>query len=177
MSERTSDDEVTGDAEGEIGAEPAVPADDEQSRTPGSRDAGEVVDYRVMSVESVLYELSDASPSVHLMEAESPYRFLSIPIALPEAYALHQALEGTAGRRPGTHELVSAMLARLQADVIAARIVRVEGGVYHAELDLMTPRGRERFDCRTSDALILALRQAVPAPILCAVEVLGEPER
>jgi bifunctional DNase/RNase len=37
---------------------------------------------------------------------------------------------------------------------------------------VMTPRGREQFDCRTSDAFILALRQAVPAPILCAEEVI-----
>jgi bifunctional DNase/RNase len=28
------------------------------------------------------------------------------------------------------------------------------------------------FDCRTSDALILALRQKVQAPVLCAEEVL-----
>jgi bifunctional DNase/RNase len=38
----------------------------------------------------------------------------------------------------------------------------------------MTPRGREGFDARPSDALILALRQVVNAPILCNEEVLGE---
>jgi len=36
----------------------------------------------------------------------------------------------------------------------------------------MTPRGREIFDCRTSDALILATRQGVRAPVLCAESVL-----
>jgi len=38
----------------------------------------------------------------------------------------------------------------------------------------MTPRGREVFDCRTSDALILAMRQGVAAPVLCAEEVISE---
>lgn len=140
----------------------------------GEADAASDVVFRVMSVETVTFELSDASPFVHLMETELPFRHLSIPIALPEAQALHNAKHGVNGRRPGTHELTSSVIARLNADVVAARIVRLEGGVFYAELDLMTPRGRELFDCRTSDALILALRQRVPAPVLCAEAVLEE---
>ena len=132
-----------------------------------------VVQFRVMIVESVLFDLVDASPLVHLMEAEEPFRYMAIPIALPEATALNSALAGIEGRRPSTHELFSSVLARLQCDVIAVRIVRYESGVYYAEIDVMSPRGREIFDCRTSDGLILALRQGVPAPVLCAEEVLA----
>jgi len=130
--------------------------------------------FRVMNVESVLYDLTDSSPLVHLTEAESPFRYLAVPIALPEAIALNNALSNIDGRRPSTHELFSDALARLQCDVIAARIVRHEHGVFYAELDVMTPRGREVFDCRTSDALILAMRQGVAAPVLCAEEVISE---
>jgi bifunctional DNase/RNase len=148
------------------------PVSEVPEETPVESGPNDVV-YRVMSAESVTYELSDASPQVHLMEAESPFRNISVPIALPEAYALHNALQGVAGRRPGTHELASAIVSRLQADIIAARIIRYADGVFYAELDLMTTRGREKFDCRTSDAIILALRQGVPAPILCAEEVLA----
>jgi bifunctional DNase/RNase len=129
--------------------------------------------FRVMRLESVLYDLTDPSPLVHLMEAESPFRYLVIPVAVPDAIALHHAHSGVEGRRPSTSELMTTILARLQAEVIAARIVRYEEGVFYAELDLMTPRGREVFDCRTSDALTLAMRQRVPAPILCAEEVLA----
>jgi bifunctional DNase/RNase len=129
--------------------------------------------FLVMNVESVLYDLSDASPLVHLMEAESPFRYLAIPLAVPDAIALQHAHLAMEGRRPSTSELVTTILTRLQAEVIAARIVRYEAGIFYAELDLMTPRGREVFDCRTSDALTLALRQRVPAPILCAEEVLS----
>lgn len=129
--------------------------------------------FRVMHVESVLYDLSDPSPLVHLMEAESPYRYLAIPLAVADAIALHHAHSEVEGRRPSTSELVMTILTRLQAEIIAARIVRYEDGVFYAELDLMTPRGHEVFDCRTSDAITLALRQRVPAPILCAEEVLS----
>lgn len=129
--------------------------------------------FRVMSVSSVLYDLGDASPQIHLMETEAPYRHLTIAVALVDAQALHHAMTGVKGVRPTTHELASSIIARLQADIIAARIVRHDDGVFYAELDLMTPRGRQRLDCRTSDALVLALRQAVPAPILCDDDVLA----
>ena len=129
--------------------------------------------FRVMNVESVLYDLGESTPSIHLVEAEAPYRYVPVPIALPEAVALHNALGSIDGRRPGTHELLSAMLKRLQCDVIVARVVRYESGVFYAELDVMTPRGRETFDCRTSDAIIVALRQTVPSPVLCAEEVIA----
>jgi bifunctional DNase/RNase len=129
--------------------------------------------FRVMNVESVLYDLNDASPLVHLMEEESPFRYLAIPLAVSDAIALQHAHSGVEGRRPSTSELMTTILTRLQAEVIAARIVRYDAGIFYAELDLMTPRGREVFDCRTSDALTLALRQLVPAPILCAEEVLS----
>lgn len=128
--------------------------------------------FHVMSIESVLFDLSDSSPLVHLIEDEAPYRYLAIPIALPEAVALHNALDKIEGRRPGTHEVMAEVLRRLNADIVAARITRYESGVFYAELDVMTSRGRELFDCRTSDALILAMRQGVRAPVLCAESVL-----
>ncbi len=147
--------------------EGAAPAPDE-----APEDAGEPLAFRVMHFESVLYDLADPSPYVHLQEAESPFRYLAIPVATPDAVAVHAAHIQVTGRRPTTHELLATALARARVDVIAARIVRYEGGVFFAEVDLMTPHGREVLDCRASDALALALRQGVPAPILCAEEVL-----
>jgi len=158
-----------------------TPASDEPterlaSETPGAEPV-EVVDpdtlkFNVMSIESVLFDLSDSSPLVHLIEEETPYRYLAIPIALVEAVALHHALDRIDGRRPGTHEVMAEVLRRLNADIVAARIIRYDAGVFYAELDLMTSRGHEIFDCRTSDALILATRQGVRAPVLCAESVL-----
>ena len=42
--------------------------------------------------------------------------------------------------------------------MIAVRAGRREDGTLLAELDLMTPLGRERLDCRPSDGIVLALR-------------------
>ena len=152
---------------------PSVDSSAETALEPAEATEEPVATFRVMSVESVIFELGDASPEVHLMETEAPYRSLSIPLALSDAQALYQALYHVAGRRPGTHELATSMLSRLRTDVVAARIVRFEAGVFYAELEVMTPQGREVFDCRTSDALNLALRQRVPAPVLCEESILS----
>jgi len=120
----------------------------------------------------VLYDLTDPSPFIHLLEAETPFRYLVIPVALPDAIAIQHAHSAIEGRRPLTHELMSSILTRLGAEVIAARIVRYDAGVFYAELDLMTSKGRQVFDCRTSDAIAMALRQNTSAPILCSEEVL-----
>jgi bifunctional DNase/RNase len=134
----------------------------------------DTVQFNLVTVESVLYDLSDSSPLVHLTESDTPYRYLAIPIALPEAIALHNALDKIDGRRPGTHEVMSKILEQLKADIVAARITRYENGVFYAELDVMSPSGHDVFDCRTSDALILATRQSTRAPILCAESVLRD---
>ncbi|HTB08215.1 MAG TPA: bifunctional nuclease domain-containing protein [Acidimicrobiales bacterium] len=177
MSDETMDESPDDDVvskERDAALEELASESDELSYGVESPAAGEVyTNFRVMHVESILYDLGDASPFVHLMEAESPYRYLAIPLALADAVALHHAHNSVEGRRPSTSELTMTILTRLQAEIIAARIVRYEDGVYYAELDLMTPKGHEIFDCRTSDALTLALRQRVPAPILCAEEVLS----
>src|SRR5665213_607293 len=125
--------------------EVTVPIDESMAPL-SSETAPEDVPYQVMHFESVLYDLTDPSPMVHLVEAASPYRFVVIPIAIADVIALQHGFSGVESRRPGTHELMTTILTRLQVEVIAARIVRFEGGVYFAELDLMTPKGREVFD-------------------------------
>jgi bifunctional DNase/RNase len=119
-----------------------------------------------MEVAEVEVPLPQVHALVHLVEAEAPFRSLVIPVGLAEGAALAAARERIDAPRPSTHELFSQALARLNADVIAVRLVSEEQGVYAAELDLMTARGRELFDCRPSDAMVLALRQTVPSPIL-----------
>lgn len=143
----------------------------EESPTEEAIESNDIV-YRVMTVGSVRFDLGNSSPQIHLMEEDSPYRNVSITVALAEAQSLHNALIGAVGLRPSTHELTTSIIAHLQADIIAVRILRHENGVFYSQLDLMTARGREQLDCRTSDGIILAIRQPVAAPILCAEEVL-----
>lgn len=131
------------------------------------------VDFRVVQVAHVLHDYGLATSTVVLREVEGAHREISIPVALPDATTIYQAWHHLVGRRPTTNELMALVLQEVHADVIASRIVRLDAGIYFAELDLMTTRGRRVFGCRPSDAIAVALRQPVPAPLLVAEDVLA----
>ena len=129
--------------------------------------------FLVLALGSVSYELATAMATVTLQEEDEPWRPLTIPVALPEAISIAQAVTEQLAPRPNTHDLFIQYLRQTKADVIAARILRVENNVFFAEVDVMTPQGRIQIPCRASDAIALAVRQTVPAPILCTPEVLA----
>ncbi len=122
--------------------------------------------FRVMEVVGVTVELPDQYPVVTLQESESPLRELNFRVGMAEGVALSQALRRLKSPRPLTHELLTTVLGRLGADVVAVRLTGRQGTVYLAELDLMSARGREVMSCRPSDGLTIAVRQPVPAPVL-----------
>ena len=128
--------------------------------------------FRVMNVVSVTYLLPDPYPEINLQEAEAPFRSLGVTVALSDAQAIAMALDGRTSPRPSTHELFVSTLQGVNVDVIAVRIIKQEQGVYYAELDLMSSRGQVVIPCRLTDGLAIALRQIVPAPVLCAESVL-----
>jgi bifunctional DNase/RNase len=171
--------EVTGDA-----SSPEPPAGAATEPKPAAQDPTASVlpvlpVFRVTHVDDVSLDLPSQFPTVTLVETEPPMRELVFPVGLPEGTAMAQALRRMAGRRPMTHELFSQVLQRAHMDVIAVRLVGREEGNVLAELDLMTPAGRERVDCRPSDGIVLALRMPVPAPILVderLLEDLGDVE-
>jgi uncharacterized protein len=123
-------------------------------------------DYRMALVTAVTVDLPNPHPTVVLRESESPRRQLSFSIAMPDAIVLSHALRRIATPRPLIHELVTGILQRFDIDVVAVRLVGRQGSVYFAELDLRGRTGRSVHSCRPSDALTLALQQAVPVPIL-----------
>jgi bifunctional DNase/RNase len=152
------------DATEPVGADPKAEGASPHPTSPTPAPAGAT--FRVMDVDDVTLDLPSQYPAVTLVEAEPPMRELVFPVGLPEGTALAQALRRLEGRRPMTHELFTRVLQRAHIDVIAVRLVGREEGNLLAELDLMTPGGRERVDCRPSDGVVLALRMPVPAPIL-----------
>jgi uncharacterized protein len=170
--------EVAGEAEGP-GSEPTPvtaggPAT-EQTAAPEPEPVTAIFpNFRVMDVDEVALDLPAQYPTVTLTESEPPRRELHFPVGLPEGTALALALRRMEGRRPTTHELFTHVLQRIRVDVIAVRLIGREEGNVLAELDLMTPNGRERVDCRPSDGLVLALRMPVPAPILVDERLLEE---
>jgi bifunctional DNase/RNase len=169
------------DAAVEDPADAAVeaPSVEPASQAPAAADpppepAPSLPEFRVMDVEDVALELPSQYPSVTLVESEPPMRALVFPVGLPEGTAMAQALRRMDSRRPMTHELFMQVLQRARIDVIAVRLVGRDEGNLLAEIDLMTPGGRERVDCRPSDGIVLALRMPVPAPILVDERLLNE---
>jgi uncharacterized protein len=129
-------------------------------------------DFVVVEVVNVSYELPSPSPILHLLEETAPYRGLYFPVGLPEAQSIALALANEQAPRPNTHDLLVSVLAAAGCEVVAVRITGERGGTLLAELDLMGPRGHEVVDCRPTDGIAIALRLAVPAPILCEAGLL-----
>ncbi|HEX4174976.1 MAG TPA: bifunctional nuclease domain-containing protein [Acidimicrobiales bacterium] len=162
------------DLQPEAAADAAAAAEPTEPATPDPAPSAFQVgpSFRVMAVEDVSLDLPAPYPSVTLVETEPPMRTLVFPVGLPEGTALAQALRRIPGRRPMTHELFMEVLQRAHIDVVSVRLTGREEGNLLAELDLMTPAGRELVDCRPSDGLVLALRMPVPAPVLVDERIL-----
>lgn len=154
--------------------EPAIPDPAPAAGPPAAPTTPIGPSFRVMAVEDVSLDLPAQFPSVSLVETEPPMRALVFPVGLPEGTAMSQALRRIPGRRPMTHELFMQVLQRAHIDVVSVRLIGREEGNLLAELDLMTPTGREMIDCRPSDGLVLSLRMPVPAPVLVDERLLEE---
>jgi uncharacterized protein len=154
--------------------EPSEPPQPTEQPQPTQPSLTTLPAFRVMDVEDVSLDLPSSYPAVTLVESEPPMRALVFPVGLPEGTAMAQALRRMDSRRPMTHELFMHVLQQARIDVIALRLVGREEGNLLAELDLMTPAGRVRVDCRPSDGIVLALRMPVPAPILVDERLLDE---
>ena len=123
--------------------------------------------WRIVRVVSVDVALPDQFPVVTLEDAEGSRGRLAFRIGTAEGVALAHAIGGTSAPRPLTHDLFAETLERNGIDVVAVRLTGRIGATYLAELVLVGPVGRSVLSCRPSDGICLALRQRVPAPVLC----------
>jgi bifunctional DNase/RNase len=139
---------------------------------PPATTTADATSFIVVEVVNVVFNLPSPTPVINLRELELPYRVVHFPIGLPEAQAIALALEHEQSARPTTAELLASVLSATGTDVVAVRLTGTKEGTMLAELDLMTPRGHEVLDCRPSDGIAVALRQRVPAPILCEASML-----
>jgi hypothetical protein len=133
--------------------------------TPGSGDDVDTV-WILCEVADVSVPLPQEHGVVTLRECAAAQRTVQISIGIAEAAALRAAMDGLVGPRPSTHELFSAVLGYVRVDIVAARISKIAGQAFQATVVLMAEQGSAMVDARASDAMVLAFRQAVPAPIL-----------
>ncbi|ACU53896.1 protein of unknown function DUF151 [Acidimicrobium ferrooxidans DSM 10331] len=111
-------------------------------------------------------------------QAEHPGR-LSLPVSVEQGRAVALALARRRAPRPFTHELASEIAHAVGASVLRATLHgSPEGGesTFAATLELMGADGcRHPIDARPSDAIVLCLLEAVPAPILVEAPLLAGP--
>lgn len=123
---------------------------------------------REVDVIGVRVEMPTNQPLVLLRESEGS-RYLPIWIGAVEASAIAFAQQGTEGKRPMTHELMSSIIDALGDELVEVRIVDVRESVFYAQLVFAS--GAE-VEARPSDSIALALRTGTR--IICAEDVLDE---
>lgn len=139
-------------------AEPAPPASD---------------DLLPAEVATVGWDAVSDSPIVLVRELGSG-RLVPIWVGVAEAQAIAAALHGIEAPRPMTHDLMSSLLAKLDAKLEEVQIHDLRGGTYYGWLKLRVAQRAEPMlvDTRPSDGLALALRTG--AQIRLARKVLDQ---
>lgn len=121
-----------------------------------------------VSVHSVRKNSSANTNAVILKEIDGP-RYLPIWIGEDASYALAHSLRKSGLPRPLTHTLMGHLLDALDGRVREARVTRLDGEVYYAELIIAGPARTATLDARPSDAIALALMSGAPILVETAV--------
>ncbi|MBA2474858.1 MAG: bifunctional nuclease family protein [Actinobacteria bacterium] len=124
-----------------------------------------------MHIYGVSFDLVGKQPIVLLKTADGN-RFLPIWIGHPEAAAILMKLQGSAPPRPMTHDLVTDILGRLQAQVVRITVTELRENTFYAQITVQQNGNEIEVDSRPSDAIALAVRS--DAPIYAADEVIEE---
>lgn len=108
------------------------------------------------------------------LQEKGGQRGFAMLIGLYEAEAIKRIVEARQFERPLTHQLVSAIIKALGAELRRCDIVDLKKGTFYAQLVFQTPDGNSTavVDTRPSDGIALALNAR--APIRVAEAVLEE---
>jgi bifunctional DNase/RNase len=124
-----------------------------------------------MVIYGVSFDLVGKQPIVLLKTAEGN-KFLPIWIGHPEAAAILMRLQGASTPRPMTHDLVTDILGRLEAQVIRVTVTELRDNTFYAQIVVQQNGAEIEIDSRPSDAIALAIR--AEAPIFAADDVIEE---
>ncbi len=124
-----------------------------------------------MHIYGVSFDLVGKQPIVLLKTADGS-KFLPIWIGHPEAAAILMKLQGSSAPRPMTHDLLTDILGRLQAQVVRITVTELRENTFYAAITMLQDGSEIEIDSRPSDAIALAVR--ADAPIFAADEVIEE---
>jgi len=114
-----------------------------------------------VKIDSVRVSLMSQHRIVVLKETDST-RFLPIWIGPFEADAITIELQGVEVQRPLTHDLLKAIIHKLDAEVTQVAITDLRNDTFFAQITLRADGKRIEIDSRPSDAIALAVRERVP---------------
>ena len=114
-----------------------------------------------MHIYVVSFDIVGKQPIVLLKTADGN-KFLPIWIGHSEAAAILMKLQGAETPRPMTHDLVSAMLAQLEARVLRITVTELRDNTFYASITIQQDGTEIEIDSRPSDAIALAVRAEAP---------------
>ena len=124
-----------------------------------------------MVIYGVSFDLVGKQPIVLLKTAEGN-RFLPIWIGHAEAAAILMRIQGASTPRPMTHDLLSDIIGKLDAEVVAVTVTELRDNTFYASITVQMNGSEIEVDSRPSDAIALAVRS--DAPIFAADDVIDE---
>ena len=124
-----------------------------------------------MTIYGVSFDVIGKQPIVLLKTVEGN-KFLPIWIGHPEAAAILIKLQGTELPRPMTHDLLTSIIGRFEADVARITVTELKESTFYATLTLSKEGETMDIDSRPSDALALAVR--TDAPIFASTVLIDE---
>jgi bifunctional DNase/RNase len=129
------------------------------------------MDVQEMTIYGVSFDVIGKQPIVLLKTVEGN-KFLPIWIGHPEAAAILIKLQGTELPRPMTHDLLTSIIGRFEADVARITVTELKESTFYATLTLSKEGETIDIDSRPSDALALAVR--TDAPIFASTALIDE---
>ena len=124
-----------------------------------------------MVIYGVSFDVIGKQPIVLLKTLEGN-KFLPIWIGHPEAAAILIKLQGTKLPRPMTHDLLTDLIGRFEAEIARITVTELKDSTFYAKLTLVKDGAEIDIDSRPSDALALAVR--TEAPIFASTELIVE---
>jgi len=132
-----------------------------------------------VKIDSVRVSLMSQHRIVVLKETDSA-RYLPIWIGPFEADAITIELQGVEVQRPLTHDLLKAIIHKLDAEVTQVAITELRNDTFYAQITLRVDGRRIEIDSRPSDAIALAVRERIPVyvseDVMAQASITPEPD-
>ncbi len=97
-----------------------------------------------------------------LLKEKTGERIIPLVVGATEAQSIAMRLEGIIPPRPVTHDLFRSVLQAFRIMPEWIEIYKFDNGIFYSRLHLSSEAVTTEIDCRTSDAVAIALRTGAP---------------